>query len=206
MFLSLNLHQLTVLPALRHSMFADRAGQFVDRHRWPLRLDDEGLEVDDYDDGVATYCIVAAGGHHLASVRLRPVRSGSMTEDHFPGLWREALRSGVEITRFCCAPDLSPDQRLSAVSDLLLGLCRHCQASGIVGIFGIVFPAVARVIRQAGWPSNILGEIRDQRGTMVLTQWTPGDLVAWDIQEKRELREEIWTRRRERAQIEMLVA
>ena len=57
-------------------MFGHRAGQFVGRHGWPLRLDAEGLEIDEYDDGRATYCVVEEEGRHLASVRLRPAAIG----------------------------------------------------------------------------------------------------------------------------------
>ena len=105
----------------------------------------------------------------------------------------------MEITRFCAAPGLGPHERLTAVSELLLGLCRHCQRAGIASIFGVVFPAVARVIRQAGWTGTVLNEMRGAEGSLLLVQWTPGELVAWAIQERRELREEIWARRRDEA-------
>jgi N-acyl-L-homoserine lactone synthetase len=92
------------------------------------------------------------------------------------------------------------------VSELLLGLCRHCRRAGIGSIFGVVFPAVARVIRQAGWTGAVLNEMRGAEGSLLLMQWTPGELVAWTIQEKRELREEIWARRRDEAvQLERLL-
>lgn len=203
MFLIVDQHQLAKTGAVRGSMLRDRAGQFVERHKWPLKLDWAGREIDQYDDGFATYCIVAQGDRHLASVRLRPGRAGSMTEHAFPELGSGAtgldLQGGTEITRFCSAPGLSADQRLTAVSDLLLGLCRHCQRSGIASIFGVVFPAVNRVIRQAGWNGEVLSEARQGGATLLLCSWTPSDLVAWSIQEKREFREECRSRHRERA-------
>ncbi|MFO1208458.1 MAG: acyl-homoserine-lactone synthase [Amaricoccus sp.] len=199
MFLALDQAALSESSPLRRSMFAHRAGQFVERHGWPLRLDAEGLEVDEYDDRAATYCLVEQGGRHVASVRLRPAETGCMVEDHFPELWLRGrgLRKGIEITRFCAAPGLAPDDRLTAVSDLLLGLCRHCQRTGIASIFGVVFPPVARVIRQAGWTGAVLNETGSADGRLLLMQWTPAETVAWAIQERRELREEIWARRRE---------
>ena len=198
MFFSLDHSALAERPTLRLSMFADRAEQFVGRHRWPLRLDATGLEIDEFDDGLTTYCTVEEAGRHRASVRLRPAGAGSMVERHFPALWDTGLRDRVEITRFCAAPALTPDERLTAVSDLLLGLCRHCQRLGIADFFGIVFPPVARAIKQGGWPAAVLNELRDGDRTLLLAQWTPSDLVAWAIQERRELREEIWNRRRGR--------
>jgi len=207
MFLALDHSALAGNPSLQRSMFADRAQQFVGRHRWPLRLNTTGLEIDEFDDVLTTYCVVEEAGRHLTSARLRPAGVGSMVERHFPALWDTDLRGGVEITRFCASPALTPDNRLASVSDLLLGLCRHCQRCGIGGFFGIVFPSVGRVIRQAGWPAAILNELRDADGTLLLAQWTPSNLVAWDIQERREMREEIWNRRRELApEPERLVA
>jgi acyl-homoserine lactone synthase len=188
-------------------MFANRAEQFVGRHRWPLRIDGDGLELDEYDDNLATYCVVEEEGWHLASVRLRPGASGSMVEHHFPELARgrmAQLRDAVEITRFCAAPGLGADDRLTAVSDLLLGLCRHCQRAGIARLFGVVFPQMVRVIRQAGWPGKILSRMQEGDATLLLVEWVPGDLVAWGIQERRELREELWEHRRQMMKLRLV--
>jgi hypothetical protein len=45
----------------------------------------------------------------------------------------------------------------------------------------------------------VLNEMRGAEASLLLVQWTPSELVAWAIQEKRELREEIWARRRDEA-------
>lgn len=198
MFFALTQEGLTKKAAVHHSMFADRAQQFVARHKWPLQVDDSGFEVDEYDDTLTTYCVVTNGIRHLASLRLRPAATGSMVEQHFPALWdgmEAQLRGGVEITRFCCAPLLAPEARLTVVSDLLLGLCRHCQGAGIESVFGIVFPSVARVLKQAGWPAEVLKATRDDGEALLLARWIPSNLVAWNIQECRELREESLRRR-----------
>ncbi len=189
MFLTLDPASLTVMPSLRRSMFMDRARQFVERHGWQLRRDEEGLEIDEYDDESATYCVIAGERLHRASVRLRPSRGGSMVEHHFPNLWRESLRDRVEITRFCASTSLEGGVRATVVSELLLGLCRHCQVSGIGSIYGVVFPPVARVIRQAGWDGDILARADGPEGTLLLVEWTPSALVAWTIQERLEARE-----------------
>lgn len=203
MFVALDHATLAENRTLHRSMFTHRAGQFVDRHGWPLRLNADGLEIDEYDDSMATYCLVEQDGQHVASVRLRPALTGCMVEDHFPQLWLrgQALRGAVEITRFCAAPRLTPDDRLAAVSDLLLGLCRHCQGTGVSSIFGVVYPQVARVIRQAGWDGTLMNENRSPDGSLLLMQWTPNEMVAWTIQERRELREEAWARRREQSSV-----
>ena len=206
MFCTLDHSEFNREPTMLQSMLMDRTRQFVSRHNWPLRLDAAGVETDEYDDGLTTYCLVTEAGLHRASVRLRPAAAGSMVERHFPALWQADLRTGVEITRFCAAPDLSPDDRLTAVADLLLGLCRHCQRTGIGSFFGVVFPAVARVMKQAGWPAVVLNQTRGADGSLLLARWTPSNLVAWSIQERRELREEIWAKRRETSVPPRLVA
>ena len=122
-----------------------------------------------------------------------------MVEQYFPALWegREArLRGKMEITRFCAAPSLLPHCRLAAVSDLLLGLCRYCQRAGVQSFFGVVFPAMTRVVKQAGWPPVILHEPRETTRILQLVEWTATERVAWDIQERREFREELWRQRR----------
>lgn len=179
---------------LLRSMRADRTQQFVTRHQWQLQLDEFGLESDEYDDDLTTYCLVA-DSRHRASLRLRPARRGSMVERHFPSLWQPELRASVEVTRFCAAPFLSPDERALAVSELLLGMCRHCQRMKVDSVFGVVFPAVARVIEQAGWPGVRLNEMRSADGLLLLLRWTPSDLAAWNIQARFEAREEARLRR-----------
>ena len=42
--------------------------------------------------------------------------------------------------------------------------------------------------------ADSLGQMRD--APAALAKRTPSDMVAWDIQEKREFREEAWARRR----------
>jgi N-acyl-L-homoserine lactone synthetase len=200
MFFALDQIGLAGSARLHREMLLDRTQQFVVRHQWPLHLDAGGLEVDEYDDDAATYCVVSDGGRHLASVRLRRASAGCMVERHFPALWQPPLADEMEITRFCASPSLSPDERLAAVSDLLLGLCRHCQREGIASFFGIIFPAVARTLRQAGWPAEVLGRNQGAEGTLLLARWTPSEMVAWVIQERREFREEAWARRREAMQ------
>lgn len=207
MFVALDRADLAARTDLYRSMFANRAQQFVGRHRWPLRIDGDGLELDEYDDDLATYCVVEEEGRHFASVRLRPGAAGSMVEHHFPelGQGRTAeLRNAVEITRFCAAPGLVADDRLTAVSDLLLGLCRHCQRAGIVRLFGVVFPQIVRVIRQAGWSGTILSRMQEGETALLLVEWVPGDLVGWCIQERRELREELWEHRRQMAELRLV--
>lgn len=204
MFHALDLMSLEGMDDVRCSMFTDRAHQFVKRHKWPLPLGPTGLEVDEFDDPQTTYCVVEERGRHQASLRLRPANAGSMVEQHFPSMWRVSegrLRGGTEATRFCASPALSPDERSTAVSDLLLGLCRHCQCAGIGTFFGVVFPAVARVIKQCGWKPTIINQMQDQSSVLLLAEWSASERVAWGIQECREFRERSWSERRAAASL-----
>ena len=63
---------------------------------------------------------------------------------------------------------------------------------------------MARVIRQAGWPGSILNRVQEGETTLLLVAWVPGDLVAWSIQERRELREELWEHRRRMAELRLV--
>lgn len=193
MFRAFSHGEILSVSDVHRSMLADRGRQFVSRHKWPLELIEAKYEMDEFDDGQITYCVVEEEGEHLASLRLRSAEMGSMAEKYFPSLWSDLgprLRTQVEVTRFCAKPALSPEQRSTAVSDLLLGLCRHCQRSEIPSFFGVVFPAVARVLNQAGWTAHILKQTQDARGSLLLAEWKVSEFVAWRIQEKREMREE----------------
>lgn len=204
MFHAVNLSSLNLLKDIHDTMFRDRARQFIGRHKWPLKLAPSGFEVDDFDDHLTTYCVAEQDAVHQASLRLRPAVAGSMVERHFSELWARSadrLSGGVEVTRFCAAPTLSPNQRLIAVSDLLLGLCRHCQKTEIRTFFGVVFPSVARVIRQSGWAPTVIDHMQDASGTLLLCEWTASELVAWTIQECREAREQSWSERRAAAHL-----
>ena len=77
------------------------------------------------------------------------------------------------------APRLVPTQPIQWVAEL----------------FGVVFPAVARVLNQAGWPAESITSIHQNGEILLLGKWKPSELVAWNIQERREIREEAWRRR-----------
>jgi hypothetical protein len=103
--------RLTQDPRLADSMLRDRAAQFVERHGWNLSLGPDGHEVDEFDAPGTIYCILEEDRRHLASVRLRPARDGSMVERHFRPLW-DAFGLGA-------APQLGGDATSSRA-----GTCR----------------------------------------------------------------------------------
>lgn len=192
MFRVLDFEEICKQHVLRASMLAHRTDQFVARHRWPLETDRFGVEVDDYDAPGTQYCVVERNGRHLASLRLRPAQESSMTETAFQELWKAAdgkIDSSTEVSRLCYAPGLSAMEQFDALSDLALGLCRHCSASGVTSIFGVVFPAVLKLMKRIAWPPNVLGEYQSPNGPLLLLEWQANEFMVWELQERRAERE-----------------
>jgi acyl homoserine lactone synthase len=175
-------------PQLADSMLRDRGSQFVGRHGWNLPLAPDGREVDEFDADGTLYCILEARQAHLASVRLRAARDGSMLERHFRPLWAvfgPELRDEWEVTRLLLAPGPAGKD---AIGELLIGLCGACLQRGIPSFFGVVFPSVARVLTRAGWPPQILGRLERDGQTLLLGSWQATHLVHWTLQERQEER------------------
>jgi N-acyl-L-homoserine lactone synthetase len=192
MFQIMSLADLTAAPMLRQSMLRHRAQQFVGRHGWSLRLTGD-LEIDEFDADGTRYGILSEDGRHLASIRLRHARDGSMVERFFPSFWddhRALLRDLPEVTRLCIAPRSDPDWRSDALVELLVGLCGHCLRAGTDRFFGIVYPSVARNLARAGWPPAVIGQRKRQGDDLVLAVWTVSHRTHWDLQTVLERRHE----------------
>jgi acyl homoserine lactone synthase len=180
--------RLTQDPRLADSMLRDRAAQFVERHGWNLSLGPDGHEVDEFDAPGTIYCILEEDRRHLASVRLRPARDGSMVERHFRPLWDAfgpELHPSWEVTRLLLAPGRAGQ---NALGELLIGLCGLCLRQGIPSFFGVVFPSVARVLSRAGWAPRILGRLERDGETLLLASWQATHLVHWTLQARQDSR------------------
>lgn len=191
MFQVLNQAGLAADRRLCESLLRDRAEQFVHRHGWPLAVSQEGFEIDEFDAPGTEYCVVSEDHRHVASVRLRCATGGSMAERHFPELWSATgrdLRRLHEVSRLCIAPRAAPVARDMALAELLIGLCRHCLRRDVPHFFGIIFPAVARSLRRAGWPPEIIGEHTRRGELLLLGIWEPSSRVDWNLQASLERR------------------
>ena len=97
-------------PKLQATMFRDRAVQFRDRLGWPVSVDANGWERDDYDAMNPLYVIwQMPDGSHGGSMRFLPTTGDSMINDHFLHLTdgvRIASPFIWECTRFCLGPDI----------------------------------------------------------------------------------------------------
>ena len=100
-------HELIVHNDLAIGMFTDRAKQFSQRLGWDVKVDQKGLERDQYESCGPIYVIEHdANDVHCASMRLLPTTGRTMLNDHF-----RAAYDGPEIsepdtwecTRFCIA-------------------------------------------------------------------------------------------------------
>lgn len=187
MFEALTYPDFAARKQLQRGVYGDRARQFVDRHRWPLTLDSDGFEIDDFDCVGTTYCLVRQNDTHLASLRLRHPVDGSMVQRAFAPIWDRhgtALAKGLEVTRLCTARQLPECERRIATVELLLGLCRFGVGSGQTSLFGLVYAAVARTIARAGWESTVLDRFDHEGRTILLAHWECSPLVDWALQER----------------------
>src|SRR3954447_12630100 len=79
-------------------MFAARKSVFVDLLRWDVPVIDGRYEVDQFDDGHATYVILAdRSGRHLASARLLPTARPHILDSYYATLCEEGPPKGEDI-------------------------------------------------------------------------------------------------------------
>ncbi len=117
-------------PDLLDALFRARYETFVKRRNWPLpcRAD---LDIDQYDDGSATYFIMLDDDGHriLASSRINQTVRSSLLADLFPHLIEsgDAPRAPTlyEGTRFMLDPSLATHERRREMRALLCtAICR----------------------------------------------------------------------------------
>lgn len=153
--------------ALR-SMFEARKRVFVDLLRWNLPVLAGRFEVDQFDDGHATYLIVAdPQGRHLASARLLVTTRPALLDSLFPGLVDGPVPQGPavrEITRFCLSREAGARTRRLARDTLLVGLADFATANGISTYTGVAELPWFRQIMTFGWDCRGLGTPIDHEG------------------------------------------
>lgn len=149
--------QLLAHEKLRASMFQDRAEQFRKRRGWPVTVDENGEERDEYDHDETLYVIwEGADGLHGGSMRLLPTLGQTMVNDHFlhltdqkpvrdPAIW--------ECTRFCLGRNGSP--RVAAA--LMLGGGEVMQRFGVEHFVGVFDAPMKRIYQKIGCAPDVLG-------------------------------------------------
>lgn len=138
-------------------MYADRRRQFRDRLGWPVDIDSNGYERDEYDVENPLYVIIsAADGTHAGSLRLLPTTGHTMLADHFsetlggqkiedPFVW--------ECTRFC----LSPKQKPKVALTLLAVTARLASSVGLESLVAIFDARMLRLYKKVGIEPEVIG-------------------------------------------------
>lgn len=157
MLLFLTAEELGQFPALRASMFSDRAHQFRVRLGWEVAVDRDGWERDEYDGLNPVYVIWRRpDGLHGGSMRFLPTLGRTMVNEHFselsggliyrhPKLW--------ECTRFC----LSEGMPGNVSAALMLGGAQLGVGLGLTRAVGVFDARMIRIYRVLGWQPVVLG-------------------------------------------------
>ena len=162
-------------PALAHSMFRDRAYQFRERLDWPVTVDHNGEERDEYDALNPLYVIwETPEGRHGGSLRLLPTTGRTMVNEHFLD-----LTGGVRIespliwecTRFCLARGASA--RVAAA--LMLGGGEVMQRFGVKHFVGVFDAPMMRIYGGIGSRPEVIGSAGEgrQKTSVGLWDFTP---------------------------------
>ena len=155
-------------PHLARTMFADRARQFSDRLGWPVDIDRNGFERDQYDPLNPVYVLVEDDkGHHAGSMRLLPTTGPTMINTYFASALQDGpIRDPAiwECTRFCLAPTASP----RTAAKLFASAGRLMQEMNITALVAVFDRPMLRKYRVSGVPPAILGE-GDVAGSEVMT-------------------------------------
>ncbi len=160
-------------------MFRARAAVFKDRLGWEVDVEN-GLEIDRYDRCDDTVYLVSsdADGHLTGSLRLLPTTGDTMLRHEFSDFFDEPVDvespTAWECTRFCVHPPRhgARAEAMRAVSsELLIGLCELCLASGIEHIVGLYDERMTRIYGRIGWTPDPLAESRTYRGHLIVGLW-----------------------------------
>ncbi|MFZ3583436.1 acyl-homoserine-lactone synthase [Loktanella sp. DJP18] len=169
--LYLRLKDLEKYPDLRDSMHTDRAYQFHVRHGWPVTLDENGMEFDQYDAIDPLYVIwETADGHHGGSFRLLPTTGRTMAAEIFPSLLPVGGLCDPQIwecTRFC----LSRNRPSSVSAALMLAGAAFVRHNDIASVIGIFDSLMARVFRIIGTGPEVVGAMGEGRQRIEAGYW-----------------------------------
>ncbi len=153
------------------SMFEARKHVFVDLLRWDVPVLAGRFEVDQFDDGHATYLILCdAERRHLASTRLLPTRRPGILNTLYPQLCESTPPAGpdvFEITRFCLSRDQHAADRRSARDRLVTGLVHYALDHGIRSYTGVAEIGWLQQILAFGWDCRPLGLPQATGGRMI---------------------------------------
>jgi len=164
-------------PKLRDSMFRDRADQFRTRLGWPVDVDEQGQERDQYDALNPLYVIwEQADGSHGGSMRFLPTTGRVMVNEIFghltgggpicsPLIW--------ECTRFCLSRDAGP----KVAAALMLAGGEIMTGFGITHFVGVFDAGMRRIYRAIGSSPELLGSQGQGRDKISVGLWEFTDVA-----------------------------
>lgn len=164
--------ELNNFPALKESMFQDRAEQFKKRLDWDVTVNEAGEEIDEYDALNPLYVIwEGADGRHCGSMRGLPTVGRTMTAEHF-----RHLTDGVhiaspliwEVTRFCLAPGAGPN----VAAGLMLAGCELGLRFGLEQVLGVFDARMTRIYGRIGFSPDVIGTDGEGRDAISVGIWT----------------------------------
>lgn len=170
--------------ALAHSMFRDRTSQFSERLRWPVKVNAQGEERDQYDPINPLYVIWQRNdGLHGGSMRFLPTTGRCMVNEHFLH-----LTDGVRIespliwecTRFCLAKGAGP--RVAAT--LMMAGAELLERFGLENHLGVFDGPMERVYRGLGTVPHILGSAGRGRTKTSVGLWSCTPEIKRTLSEK----------------------
>lgn len=142
-----------------------RKVHFVDQRQWPGAIVRSGGEYDEYDDEEAIYLLaLEANGQVACSMRLRPVRDGSVMQTVFPNLpddqGLDMGRSDIwEISRYCSSGVVRGWRGAHRQTEMRLAALEAALAQSVRLMIGIVeLDLLARLMDSSGWRVTTLGE------------------------------------------------
>ena len=147
---------------LADGMFRDRAAQFRGRLGWPVQVDEDGRERDQYDPLPAVYIVwQMPDGSHGGSMRAMPTSGRTMAAEHFADICGGPIRAPRvwECTRLALAPG-APRHVAPA---LMLGGQVFGLARGLKRAVGVFDAPMTRIYARLGWPPEVLGRRGDAR-------------------------------------------
>ena len=146
---------------LIQAMHAERKRVFIDLQKWNLPHDGR-CEYDEFDTEHAQYLVLAdaAGGDHLASLRLLRTDMPHLMSEVFPYLCERGVPRGSdirEITRLCLSPRLRTGDRRRARNTLVRAMVEYGLMTGISAYTAVCEMSFLSEVLAIGWDVDPLG-------------------------------------------------
>ena len=150
-----------------------RTRVFVDALGWPLSVDSEGRELDQFDTPDAKYLVLVSNGHIMSFVRSLSCARASLLFD----VYNDLIEKGITIdraivwegTRLGTSPDVPRNARAFWVRLLIQDVEKRALAAGVQGYCSVSDPGMERLLQRAGLRTERLGPVKtDRHGFPVL--------------------------------------